>query len=97
MTKALNFRGIVCVLSLACCSFTHGDNNHAASATDATKHDYIVAAYVWPSCHDEPMSREALWGEGIGEWEIVKKAEPRFDGHYQPRVPLWGYRPVKKM
>lgn len=56
------------------------------------KQDYIVAAYVWPSCHDEPMSREALWGEGIGEWEIVKKAKPRFEGHYQPRVPLWGYK-----
>lgn len=53
--------------------------------------DYSVAAYVWPSCHDEEMSREALWGEGIGEWEIIKRGNPRFDGHYQPRVPLWGY------
>lgn len=53
--------------------------------------DYYVAAYVWPSCHDEEMSREALWGEGIGEWEIIKKGNPRFDGHYQPRIPLWGY------
>ena len=54
--------------------------------------EYYVAAYVWPSCHDEPMSREALWGEGIGEWEIIKKGNPRFEGHYQPRVPLWGYK-----
>jgi hypothetical protein len=23
--------------------------------------EYTVAAYVWPSCHDEPMSREKLW------------------------------------
>ena len=53
--------------------------------------EYQVAAYIWPSCHDEPRSREALWGEGIGEWEIIKKGDPRFEGHYQPRVPLWGY------
>ena len=38
--------------------------------------DYSVAAYVWPSCHDEPRSREVFWGEGIGEWEIIKKGNP---------------------
>lgn len=54
--------------------------------------EYIVAAYVWPSCHDEVRSRDKLWGEGIGEWEIIKKGKPLFDGHFQPRVPLWGYR-----
>ena len=54
--------------------------------------DYYVAAYIWPSCHDEEMSREVLWGEGIGEWEMVKKGDQRFEGHYQPRVPLWGYQ-----
>ncbi len=53
--------------------------------------NYYVAAYVWPSCHDEPMSREKLWPEGIGEWEVIKKGNPRFEGHYQPKAPLWGY------
>ncbi len=50
-----------------------------------------VAAYIWPSCHDEKGSREKLWREGIGEWEIIKKGTPRFEGHNQPRQPLWGY------
>jgi hypothetical protein len=27
--------------------------------------DYYVAAYIWPSCHDEARSREVFWGEGI--------------------------------
>ena len=53
--------------------------------------DYTVAAYYWPSIHDEPRSRETFWGEGIGEWQMIKKTEPRFKGHYQPRQPLWGY------
>jgi len=53
--------------------------------------DYTVAAYVWPSCHDEPMAR-AYWSEGIGEWEMIKKGKPVFEGHYQPRIPLWGYK-----
>ncbi len=54
--------------------------------------EYNVAAYIWPSCHDEPRSREVLWPEGMGEWEIIQKGTPRFEGHYQPKVPLWGYQ-----
>jgi hypothetical protein len=59
-----------------------------SSVSDA---QYTVAAYVWPSCHDEERSREVFWGEGIGEWEIIQRNTPRFEGHYQPRLPLWGY------
>jgi len=57
----------------------------------AVSEEYYVAAYIWPSCHDEEMSREVLWPEEIGEWEIIKKGTPRFEGHYQPKIPLWGY------
>jgi hypothetical protein len=57
------------------------------------KNDYYVAAYIWPSCHDDSLGREMLWPEGTGEWEVIKKGNPRFDGHYQPRQPLWGYEP----
>ena len=55
------------------------------------KNDYYVAAYIWPSCHDDPLARKKLWPEGIGEWEVIKKGNPRYEGHYQPRQPLWGY------
>jgi hypothetical protein len=54
---------------------------------------YYVAAYIWPSCHDDPLAHKKLWSEGIGEWEVIKKGDPRFEGHYQPRQPLWGYEP----
>jgi hypothetical protein len=60
---------------------------------EAKNSKYYVAAYVWPSCHDDPLAREKLWPEGIGEWEVIKKGNPRFAGHYQPRLPLWGYEP----
>jgi hypothetical protein len=55
------------------------------------KNDYYVAAYIWPSCHNDTMAQRVLWPEGIGEWEVIKKGNPRFDGHYQPKQPLWGY------
>lgn len=53
--------------------------------------DYYVCAYVWPSCHDDSLAHKYLWPEGIGEWEVIKKGDPRFEGHYQPRKPLCGY------
>ncbi len=51
---------------------------------------YDIAAYIWPAYHDEPRWRRFM-PEGIGEWETARKAKPQFEGHYQPRVPLWGY------
>jgi hypothetical protein len=53
--------------------------------------EYHVAAYIWPSCHHDERFGDMLWPEGTGEWEVIKKGNPRFDGHYQPRLPLWGY------
>lgn len=53
--------------------------------------EYYVAAYIWPSTHDDPLAREKLWSDGVGEWEVINKGNPRYEGHYQPRLPLWGY------
>ena len=53
--------------------------------------DYYVCAYVWPSCHDDSLAHAWLWPGGEGEWEVIRKGNPRFEGHYQPKRPLWGY------
>jgi len=59
--------------------------------SSVNKNHYDVAAYVWPSCHHDERFGDMLWPDGTGEWEIIKKGTPRFEGHYQPKVPLWGY------
>ena len=61
------------------------------SARGEKKSDYYVAAYIWPSCHDDSLAHVHLWADGEGEWEVIKKGNPSFEGHYQPRQPLWGY------
>lgn len=74
------------------CTFFCGCTQNQKN-TSVKQHEYIVAAYIWPSCHDDPLAREKLWSEGIGEWEMVQKGDQRFEGHYQPRIPFWGYEP----
>ena len=62
-----------------------------ALSCSGPRNDYYVCAYVWPSCHDDSLAHNWIWPEGEGEWEVIKKGDPRFEGHYQPRRPLWGY------
>ena len=59
----------------------------------AQQQKYDVAAYVWPAYHNEPRFQKEMniFHDGKGEWEAVYKAKPKFEGHRQPRVPLWGY------
>lgn len=49
-----------------------------------------VAVYYFPNYHADERN-EAWHGKGWTEWELVKAATPRFPGHKQPKVPLWGY------
>jgi hypothetical protein len=51
---------------------------------------YDIAAFVWPSYHPDDRAK-IFWPEGIGEWQTVKHNQPKFEGHDQPRLPLWGY------
>jgi hypothetical protein len=52
--------------------------------------EYQIGVYYFPNYHVDPRN-ERLYGKGWTEWELMKRAVPRFAGHRQPRVPLWGY------
>ncbi len=56
-----------------------------------SKQSYDVATYIWPSYHDEPRAR-MFWPGRVGEWINVVESRPKFPGHNQPRLPLWGYQ-----
>ena len=46
-------------------------------------------AWYFPNWHPTPLN-EKWHGKGWTEWEVVKCATPRFEGHIAPRLPLWG-------
>jgi len=51
---------------------------------------YQAAAYYFPGYHPNPQN-DARLGQGWTEWDLMRAAGPRFPGHDQPKVPLWGY------
>jgi hypothetical protein len=83
-----SFFGIITILLV---SGLISCNSKNSTSEEKLNDDYYVAAYIWPSCHHDKRFGDMLWPEGTGEWEIIKKGNPRFEGHYQPKVPLWGY------
>jgi hypothetical protein len=49
-----------------------------------------VGAYYYPGWHPCPV-RDSAFPKGWSEWDLLKNCVPHFDGHDQPKVPLWGY------
>jgi len=51
--------------------------------------EIITAAYYYPGFHRHSKFDEHK-SAGFTEWELILNAKPRFPGHEQPRLPLWG-------
>jgi len=52
--------------------------------------DITVASYYFGNYHPGDSRNVKTKGPAWSEWKLVKSAKPRFPGHVQPKVPLWG-------
>ncbi len=82
--KVSNIAPLAVVCFFFSVSFAQGKEGKKA------EQKYDVAAYVWPSYHPDGRAR-IFWPDGIGEWQTVISNKAKFEGHGQPRYPLWGY------
>jgi hypothetical protein len=57
----------------------------------AAESDVQVASYYFGQYHPNDARNLKERGKSWDEWELIKAARPRFPGHQQPKVPLWGY------
>ena len=88
MYKIISICSTALLILIGSCSFKK------PAEADTSDHqgvdDYTVAAYYFPNYHPDARNIRR-YGNGWTEWDLVKDAGARFEGHQQPKVPEWGY------
>jgi len=77
-------------LVLVGAALTLGVGSNFAADDVKSGDDIEVVSYYFGNYHLDKRNEKRL-GKGWSEWKLVQEAKPRFEGHQQPKVPLWGY------
>jgi hypothetical protein len=77
-----------CSAGAAVCSASSSSET-SSSSSSVPYANITVAAYIYDPWTPEPVVF-GEHGDNFTEWDLVRLALPRFPGHLQPKVPLWG-------
>jgi hypothetical protein len=83
-------RGFIKSMASNALALSVAQSGIAQSRSHRESERYVVAAYYFGNYHPDPRN-DVAHGKGWTEWQLVNDAKPRFAGHKQPKVPLWGY------
>lgn len=92
--------GTTIIIAFSAAKSTPGLDNVSVSVNETTvatppplqsEPRITVASYYFGNYHPGDPRNVKSRGKDWSEWELVKAAKPRFPGHDQPKVPLWGY------
>jgi len=83
------------LLSISIVLYAYFTFGQSVNKTNSNPDKITVAAYYFPNYHPNDPRNIQNKGKDWSEWELVKAAQPRFPGHDQPKVPLWGYTDEK--
>jgi hypothetical protein len=84
---------VTCSLSVAWLAAPSDSAGRSSSSQNPA--DITVAAYYYPCTHPHSRWDKAKY-PGFTEWDLIRKAKPRFNGHKQPKIPVWGYQDESK-
>ena len=76
---------MACLVGICCSQIIFGSDKGTGEKS------ITVASYYFGNYHPGDPRNTKIKGKDWSEWELVKNAKPRFAGHQQPKVPLWGY------
>ena len=86
----MNKKSSVILLGLSIVMLLKLDAQFAVKKGALNQNQYDVAVYYFPQWHVD-TANQRTHGYPWTEWETLKIAKPKFPGHQQPKVPLWGY------
>jgi hypothetical protein len=78
------------LIVVGCITFLFITNVRSQKNHLKEREKYNVGVYYFPNYHLDKRN-ENYFGKGWTEWKLVKEGRPKFNGHQQPKVPLWGY------
>lgn len=87
MRKCSVFYGTLLALVLVSLGVKADNNGNENVRHSGKTSEYTVAAYIWPSCHDDPMGREVLWPGRRVSGRSSRKVIPGFRGITSLRFP----------
>lgn len=82
---------LVALLCVICMALAVGSGCSQTPEGGENMQDYYITSYYFPNWAKQDDRDRTFIADKESEWGGTKSSIPRFEGHYAPPVPIWGY------